>query len=303
MDNVNININSSEYGTELYLKKVLAGNSDTVRLQLLDALEVLGYDIIEDQPNIIARRGAKGWAGSYMSANALDYPCVLTLRLKSTGENSTRVTFDYLIKHTALNKGDKNLVLQEAKTIAALSKAHTIEKLCPVCETESTDDSKFCRKCGAPLTSESAELEVLRVSAEARAAKVSVVFASLMTPIATIAGIIFFLIYNAGLMKPKLFPFLMFFCGLGLLGGLTSSFFAWNRLKRAIEKPAANENFVPPRDPETIETAKPKELHEQRQAPASVTEGTTNLLDNEWKNRREKEKVPASKRRTTRELN
>ena len=105
MDNVNSSVNQLDQSTELYLKKVLPGNSETVRAQLMDALEVLGYDIIEDEPNIIARRGSKGWGGSYMSANALDYATTLTLRLKSIGANSTRVTFDYLIKHGMFNKG------------------------------------------------------------------------------------------------------------------------------------------------------------------------------------------------------
>ncbi|MEZ5345565.1 MAG: zinc ribbon domain-containing protein [Pyrinomonadaceae bacterium] len=296
-----------DQSTELYLKKVLAGNSETVRLQLIEALEVLGYDIIEDEPNIIARRGARGWATSFMSANALDYAMTLTLRLKSIGANSTRVTFDYLIKHSMLNSGDKNLVLQEAHTIAAISKTHTVEKMCSVCETESTDDSKFCRKCGAPLTSESAELEVLRISAEARSAKSSVVFSSIITPIAAIAGFIFFLIYNAGWMKPKLFPILMIACGLGLLSGIISSFFGWNRLKRAMEKPETVPRALPgsyskPRDPESRPALSARNTAEFPEVPLSVTEGTTNLLDENWPEQREREKVPVAGSRKTNDL-
>lgn len=67
--------------------------------------------MIEDEPNIVARRGATGWGAQCMSANALDYATALTLRIKSIGANSTRLTFDYLIKHSMLNKGDKKLVL------------------------------------------------------------------------------------------------------------------------------------------------------------------------------------------------
>ena len=99
MNTVNSSVNSMEQTTELYVKKVLAGNIKTVRLQLIDAMESLDYDIIEEEPNIIGRRGAKGWGTWFGSADVLDYPMTLTVRLKSLSESSTRVTFDYLIKH------------------------------------------------------------------------------------------------------------------------------------------------------------------------------------------------------------
>ena len=132
MDNVNSSIYSLDQTTELYFKKVLAGNINNVRLQLINSMESLGYDIIEEEPNIIGRRGAKGWGTWYASADVLDYAAVLTVRLKPIGDNSTRVTFDYLIKHGMLNKGEKNIVVQEAKTLAAISKTHAVEKMCSV---------------------------------------------------------------------------------------------------------------------------------------------------------------------------
>lgn len=181
--------------------------------------------------------------------------------------------------------------------------------MCSVCETESTDDSKFCRKCGAPLTSGSAELEVLRISAEARSAKSSVVFSSIITPISAIAVFIFFLIFNAGMMKTKLIPTIIMFCGLGLLSGFTSSFFPVNRLKRALEKPETPEPRMPRHFPEARENVSHKELPSldtgefpalaPHQKPASITEGTTNLLDSDWVDPREKENVRVSKNRNT----
>ena len=290
-----------EQTTELYVKKVLAGNIKTVRLQLIDAMESLGYDIIEEDPNIIGRRGAKDWGTWVASANVLDYATTLTVRLKSIGESSTRVTFDYLIKHGMLNKGDRNIVVQEAKTIAAISKTHTVEKMCSVCETESTDDSKFCRQCGAPLTSEQAELEVLRMMAETRAGKVSVVASSVAMSVSSIMLIIVFILNNLGLLKPKLLPFLLFFGGAGILFAVMSSLFGWNRLKRALEKPETQVQHIPRRVPESIETGEFEELL-PRQPVASITEGTTNLLDEEWTKKREKEKVPVSSRRNTNDL-
>ena len=157
--------------TEIYAKKVLAGNIDDVRVRLIDAIETLGYNVVEDEPNIIARRGSKGWATWFMSANVLDVATTLTIILKPVGDNSTRAILEFVVKSPIVTKGEKDIILQEAKTIAAISKKQAIEKLCSICETESTDDSKFCRKCGAPLTSEQTEAELLRVMAETRAGK------------------------------------------------------------------------------------------------------------------------------------
>ena len=288
--------------TELYLKKVLAGNIKTVRLQLMDAMETLGYDIIEEEPNIIGRRGTKGWGSWVGSANALDYATTLTVRLKSIGNTSTRATFDYLVKHGMLNKGDQKLLVQEAKTIAAISKTHSIEKLCSSCETESTDDSKFCRRCGTPLTSEQAELEVLRLMAETRSGKTSIVASSVLTPISAIIVFLAVILNSAGLIKPKLFPILLVFGGLGLLFSIISNFFGWNRLKRALEKPETERQHIPRNIPiEAIETGEFEELP-PRQPVASITEGTTNLLDEEWTKTPEREKIPVGKKRETNEL-
>lgn len=302
MNTINSSVNAAEQTTELYVKKVLAGNIQTVRLQLIDAMESLGYDIIEEEPNIIGRRGAKGWAAWFASADVLDYSMTLTVRLKSLGENSTRVTFDYLIKHPMLNKGEKNIVVQEAETIAAISKTHAIEKMCSVCETESTDDSKFCRRCGAPLTSEQAELEVLRMMAETRAGKTSVVIGSGLTAISIILIAIALIFVLIGNFDFEAISGLLGFGGLAGLLALISSFFGWNRMKRALEKPETQARHISRHIPESLETG---EFHElpPRKVPASVTEGTTNLLDEEWTNRREKEKVPIANRRNTNEFN
>ncbi|MDH3492948.1 MAG: hypothetical protein OEM82_05315 [Acidobacteriota bacterium] len=289
-----------EEPSEIYVKKVILGNKDIVRQRLMDAVESLGYDIVEDEPHIVARRGAKGWGT--VSANILDVPMTLTLRLKAVSENSTGATFDYLIKHNFFLEGDKRVILQEARTIAAISKAQAIEKLCSICETESTDDSKFCRKCGAPLTSEQAELEVLRMMSETRAAKASISVSSLMTPISAIVIILAFILNNADLINPKLFAVLLVFGGLSFLFGIVLSFFGWGRLKEALNRPATESAHIPRHIPESLETGEFRELPPRTSVPASVTEGTTNLLDEKAPERREKERVPVGKRRTTKNL-
>ncbi len=299
MDNVSSSTNSMmEQTTEIYVKKVLAGNIKTVRLQVMDAMETLGYDILEEEPNIIGRRGTKGWATGYGSADVLDYATNLTVRLKSIGENSTRVTFDYLIKHPMLNKGEKNIVVQEAKTIAAISKTHAIEKMCSVCETESTDDSRFCRKCGAPLTSEQAELEVLRMMAETRAGKTSVVIGSVLTTVSIILIAIAFVFILIGNLDSEALLGLLAFGGIAGLLALISSSFGWNRLKRALEKPETQTQNIPRHIPESIQTGEFEELP-PHQPVASITEGTTNLLNEEWIEKSDREKVPVPRKRDT----
>lgn len=287
--------------TEIYTKKVLAGSVDEVRLRLINAVEQLGYSVIQDEPKIIARRGSKGWATWSMSADVLDVATDLTIFLKSVGENSTRATFEYIVKSPLVTKGEKEIVLQEAKTIAAISKKRLVEKLCSVCETESTDDSKFCRSCGAPLTGEQAELEVLRVMAETRAGK------GLLTTstVTTIASIVLFLLLFlfSGDIKAKLIPILFIVGGIGILFSIVTSFFGLNRLKRALSKgETQEEQNISINIPDQIQVGENKALPPQQTRPASVTEGTTNLLDEELVNRREKEKVPISTKATTNNL-
>lgn len=298
------NTNWGEQTTEIYVKKILAGSLEAVRFQLIAAIESLGYDIIEDEPHIIARRGARGWGTWYGSADVLDYATTLTVRLKAVSENSTRATFDYLIKHPMLNEGEKNILVQEAKTIAALSKKQAIEKMCSVCETESNDDSKFCRKCGAPLTSEQAERDVLRMMAEVRAGKTSVIAAAILTAISLLLLVAAFVLNILFPANPAIYR-LPFSLGLLTLAfAVVSSLFAWNRLKRTLEESAERpvQNFQSHAPPPSLKTGELYELPPK--TAVSVTEGTTNLLDREWieQSEREKEKVPLSGRRGTNDL-
>ncbi|MBX3287717.1 MAG: zinc ribbon domain-containing protein [Acidobacteria bacterium] len=299
MKNQTSSSNNYDQTTELYHSEVLAGRPETVRARLIDAMESLGYYIIEDDPNIIGRRDAKGWGKWYSSVDVLDYGARLTVRFRSVGEGSTRVTFDYLIKHGWLTRGDVNIVVQEAKTIAALSKSPVIQKMCSACETESTDDSRFCRKCGAPLTSESSELEVLRLMAETYAAKVSVVSAAVTMAVSMIGMLAVYLLNLAGLINPKLLLVFTTIYAFLMLFTLATSLFGWNRLKRALDKKTPSrqtgrvQEFNERADPVMLASAKPF---------ASVTEGTTNLLDKDVFAQKETERVPVSVGRDTKDL-
>jgi hypothetical protein len=94
---------SGGYGsqtTEIYLKRVLAGNVESVRTRLSAALERLGYDVIEEEPALLGRRGAKGWGTWYGSADVLDYAmthavCLETSEPRSQVESGRKASSTY----------------------------------------------------------------------------------------------------------------------------------------------------------------------------------------------------------------
>ena len=307
MDSVSSRSSSNAFGqtTEVYIKKLMAGSVADVRLRLIGAVESVGYDVIEEEPQIVARRGASGWGAWYASADIFEYGATLIIRFKSVSESSTQVTFDYVINNPMLDSGDKQMLAQEAKTIAALSKKQLIEKSCAVCATESTDDSRFCRKCGAPLTSEQTELEVLRLMTESRAAKTSVMSATFAMIVAAILVAVALILGGFGLVDRGTFALLASLGGIGILIAVMSSLFGWNRLKRALKTPEPQSAHTPRHFPESLDTGEFPELppRSSSEARASITEGTTNLLDQEWNTPREKEKVPANQKRETNNFN
>lgn len=262
--------------TEHYLRRILAGDVASVRERLISALERLGYDILDDDETVVrGRREARGWGTSYSSADVLDYPMTLTVRLKQHGEFGTRATFDYVVKHPSITKGEREVLTREAEAISALASVRGRDSVCSSCGTESTDDSKFCRRCGVKLAVEVPELELLRVYAEMRAGYTSVV----ATFIASLAS---FGITGAALLA-LMFSGIAFGKGIGalLVIGMALSFlsllfvgFGWNRSSRALKR--GGSSVAPPADvPAPQLLAMPARSFEP---PPSVTERTTNLL-------------------------
>jgi len=269
----------SSQTTEVYLKRVLAGNIENVRIRLEAALERLGYDVIEEEPALRGRRGAKGWGAWYGSADVLDYPMTLVIRLKPIGAHSTRATFDYLIKHPWLSKGEKEVLTREAEAIAALATVRVADKLCAACGTEAMDDSRFCRRCGAPMTSEQAELDVLRMAAETRAGHTSVV-TSAMLSLASIAIAIFAWIAVAvkGQLTPKTFWTVIGFISIISLCNFLVGWCAWGRLNNALKPKREEPRGIPAGDTQTLSGNEVAALPPGR-VGVSITEGPTELLN------------------------
>lgn len=261
--------------TEHYLRRVLVGDRESVRNRLIAAMERLGYDILDDEESVVrGRRQARGWGTAYSSADVLDYPMTLMVKLKPQGEHATRATFDYVVKHPSLSKGEKEILTREAEAISALATVRAIDKMCSACGTESTDDSRFCRRCGAKMSVESNELELLRMSAEIRAGHTSVV----STFIASLAG---FGVTGAALIW--MLTTGTFVKGIGTLVviGLALNFlslifvgFGWNRVSRSLSRPQSPDELNAEPAPSLLFP-----VGSQPPTPVgSVTERTTNLL-------------------------
>lgn len=270
--------------TEHYLRRVLVGDAESVRARIVSVLERLGYDVIDDDNAMIrGRRGASGWGIYYSSADVLDYPRTLVVKLKSSGEHATRVTFDYVIKHPSLSKGEKEILTREAEAISSLATVRKREKLCAACGTESTDDSKFCRRCGTPMTVQNVELELLNMAAEIRAGYTSVVASEIVMVASTaITGAALIAALATGVDFGKgLGTLLIIGMALALLNVFFIAF-GWNRISRSLKSKPKSETGQPEphlQFPPTLE----KFLPDSSPIPHSVTEGTTSLLEEDFR--------------------
>lgn len=159
---------------DLAFTRVMAGSADEIRPRLADALERLGFHVLEEQPLLAKRRVSKlsTWG---CSGFVLDTPTNLLVALKASGANATRVTFNYTIRHAWLKRGDRRTIAREVDAAVALAALSSQPGACGLCGTEAADDSRFCRRCGAPLaTFEPAELDAMRLTAGGEAAYSSI---------------------------------------------------------------------------------------------------------------------------------
>ncbi|MBL8203143.1 MAG: zinc ribbon domain-containing protein [Blastocatellia bacterium] len=250
--------------------RLMAGNVESARQRLVIALEQLGYRVMSENP-LRARHGARGGAVYYMSANALEYPTRLEISLKPQGAGATQVTFDYQVQHGAFGKGDRQTLTREAEALIALASQRAQALNCAGCGVEVAADSRFCRKCGAPIRSTApAELEVMRLTAGTRGGYqwtwigISLLFFGWLFPLVAV-------LKDA----PKLMIAWAFFSAVGawaLGAGLRRIHFTLN------PKEDKEELQLPTYSPATIATPITNELPQQQSAYRSITEGTTDLL-------------------------
>ena len=269
------------------LTLAIPGDAGSVRARLVNALQTLGYKVLGDQP-LHAKRGRQGAAKYDCSLNVLDYPTTLTISLKQTNDAAVLATFNYEIKsYMRMTKGDRQTLAREAEAIAALALERSALSACRTCGTQVTDESNFCRRCGAPLGLDVPELEVLRLTRNARGSYHRMFVGIISLFLAMLTVLPWFIVNGARIVAPMLWvgiPLASYGLFLLLHGG-------W-QLHRTLN-PNTTKTLTGAAQPafksSVTTTALPP-------APASVTEVTTNLLSREA---RQKEAVPRKDRNTS----
>jgi ribosomal protein L40E len=254
------------------LTRVMAGQVESVRQRLAIALEQLGYRVMSENP-LRARHSARNGATYFMSANALEYPTRLEISLKPQGNGATQVTFDYQVQHGAFGKGDRQTLTREAEAIIALASQRAQAMSCVGCGAEVAADSRFCRKCGAPISvSAPAELEVMRLTAGTRAGYQwtwigvgILLFGAVFPLLATVA--------NKPMKMMVIWALVSAFGAWALGAGLRRTHLTLN------PREEKDEARLPTSAPAVIPTPITNELS-QPAVYRSITEGTTDLLPN-----------------------
>lgn len=287
-----MNEHSGYYTFEHDVTRQVVGDAESIRTRLVDALEQMGYRVLNENP-LQARRAAKSNAVSGCANDILDYQTSLSIGLKTTSTNSTRLTFDYTLKNVYsgyLSKGDRNTLTREAEAILALAMARTNSAHCQSCGADTTGSSRFCRRCGAPLgVAIPAEVEVLRLTSNSNASSKNIGTGLVFILMAMLALLPIFIGSSDPVKYLKLVKiFSVISTALGG-SGLLMIVFGYFRLRNTIKHPIEQDTF-----PQTTRrfaqervagSLKAPDTNELAQSPVShsITEGTTDLLPNEIK--------------------
>lgn len=251
----------------------MVGDEEALRSSLSRAVEQFGYTVTSDLP-LIARRNARRWGRWGLSWDPFEYAAKLTITLRRQRQNLFSVTFDYEINDPYLMRSDRKLLEKEAEAIAALAAQGSFELLCPSCHTVATDDSRFCRRCGAALKllTAPAEVDLVRAMGRARSA-----FRQSAVSLVMMLGFLCMLLafFTTGNLKILTIGFWM--SSIGLLF-LVSSFWSNYRTLKLTEG-AQRSTLLCLRGEQAPLLAPPPAIISASQPYASVTEQTTELLD------------------------
>lgn len=263
----------------------LHGSEESLRQRLLDAVESLNYKMIGEQP-LQARRIARCSARWGCSFEVLDYPRRLTVSLKQINEVATLATFSYEFKaYSGLTRGDRCTLDCEARALAAIATQRDAAVTCSTCGTKVTDDSRFCRRCGALVVVEVAELEVLRLMEDTRRGYHNVTMGVILSIIALLIPLL--LIWFDSSKALRVVMLLSSISGALGLFALIQGMWQMHRSLNPTER-----NTTTAESPRTIAAPQTAALP-PRSAQSSVTEGTTELLFPEEEKR---ERVPVERK-------
>lgn len=260
--------------TKHHSRRVIAGDVTEVRANLKFALEKLDYFVEQEQPSLIASRKTQlsNYRRKLIAGNILPYVKRLQIPLTPSTDNSTAATFDYAILSSAVTKGDRKTIESEINALVALATSRRLQTICPACGTSNTNDSRFCRVYGiANTTAEPAELEVLRLTANARAAHQAIV-----------GGVIFILCWICFVLPLWLLSHQSATAAAIILGGGALFGCLWIskgifRLHRTLNVPGDARGILPASTNGSVGGGQNASLP-HLSARASVTEGTTELL-------------------------
>jgi fumarate reductase subunit D len=248
----------------------LSGDVESLRPRLVEAVAKRGYKIITEQP-LQAKRAARGSARWDCSFEALDYPRKLTVALKPLNDLATLATFSYELKaFSGLTRGDRQTLQREAEALAALTMQGILVNSCTACGTEVTDDSRFCRRCGAPLDVDVAEMEVLRLTEGARRGHHNLVIGIIVLFVALLLPLILIWVDTA-----KAIKVVALISSLTGVAGLFTMLQGMWQLHRTLNPSETKKISSEPL--KSFAAPQTKSLP-PRPAQLSVTEGTTELL-------------------------
>jgi hypothetical protein len=255
---------------------------------LSDAVEQLGYNVLNEIPLQARRRGTRA-AVSGCSNDILNYPASLAIGLKSAGTNSTRVTFAYVIRHPYgyLTKGDRITLSRESEAIIALANAKALPTTCSSCAAEVTSGVRFCRQCGAPVKvgASSVELELLKTTAGTNAGYKGALFGAIFLLIAFLLPLVLLLGSDNPVRFAKLVKAISVISGsLGISGFLMLLAGLWS-LRKLLNQPLERETKEQhiPAVHRSLGVPDTSELISSPASQGSITDATTDLLPQEAK--------------------
>ena len=247
--------------------RIISGDVDTVRNRICDVLEEFNYVVLGESPIQAKRKQSR----SILTATVLEYQGRLTIGLKQISEASTVATFDYAIPYL-FTRGDRESLEREADAIIALATAATSHVICSGCGVESTGAVRFCRSCGAPVAGSKLppELEIMRMTAGASASQQEIIFGLLVT-LLTLAVSLPMVLGSDGKAANIGWVFLV----TGGLLAFHSLQQGLRRLQRTLNPKSVSAHS---QDTDSQRTAFEPQRDALPARPASVTEGTTELI-------------------------
>ncbi len=252
------------------LSLTITGEVEVLRPRLAEALQRLGYTVLGDSP-LYAKRAAQSGARYGYSFESLNHPTNLTIVLKQINDIAVVATFHYEVKSCQrMTRGDRQTLGREAEATVALASERMAISACPSCATPVTDDSHFCRRCGAPLTVDQPELEVLRLTRKSRTAYHNIFIGMVILLVAAAIFVPMFWLWA----EPKAFEALLVFGSIASGFGLIALCQGVWQLHYALNPKAVK---LTNRSQPILSAPQTKALPPLN-ARSSVTEGTTELL-------------------------